>query len=201
MIAKKESLTQLARLVRTAVATNRLMSSREIVEVKRKIERVLSQLMILSIGYRSCSAMKTGIHCMYFHLPHVHIHLLLLSRHVCILASTPVIITPSLTTHQHSSMTTAATSNTTTVENSHGSSDQAGENRESSKIKSDITSSSKQRVNDQEKDYIFFTKAILEKVPLHGTHLPNHVSYTSPPWSYLLHYSHHLLSHTFVSTN
>ena len=60
MIAKKESLTQLARLVRTAVATNRLMGSREIVEAKRKIERVLSQLMILSIGYRSCSAIKTG---------------------------------------------------------------------------------------------------------------------------------------------
>ena len=65
MIGKKESLTQLARLVRTAVATNRLMSSREIVEAKRKIERVLSQLMILSIGYRSCSASKTGTSCDY----------------------------------------------------------------------------------------------------------------------------------------
>lgn len=108
MIAKKESLTQLARLVRTVVMTNRLMSSREIVEAKRKIERVLSQLMILSIGYRSCSAMKTaGINCIHFHLPHVHILLLFLSRYVCILAATypcNVIITASLTTIQHTSI-------------------------------------------------------------------------------------------------
>ncbi len=52
MIAKKEGLPQTVRTVRAAVVSNRLMSSREIVEVKRKVERVLSQLMTLSIGYR-----------------------------------------------------------------------------------------------------------------------------------------------------
>ena len=94
-------------------------------------------------------------------------------------------------------MTTAATSNTTTVKNSHGSSDQAGENKESSKIKSDITSSNKQRVNDQEKDYIFFAKAILEKVPLHGNikRFVNHVSIYLTNTK-LLHYTHHSLNHT-----
>ena len=52
MIAKKEGLPQVARTIRTAVVSRRLMNAREIVEVKRKVERVLSQLMTLSIGYR-----------------------------------------------------------------------------------------------------------------------------------------------------
>jgi hypothetical protein len=56
MVAKKEGLPQVSRTVRTAMNARRLMSAREIVEVKRKVERTLSQLMTLSIGYRSCVA-------------------------------------------------------------------------------------------------------------------------------------------------
>ena len=55
---------------------------------------------------------------------------------------------------------TSATTDTIVVDSS---SDQAREN-----TKSDITSNNKRRLNDKEKDYIFFAKAILEKVPLHG---------------------------------
>ena len=65
-------------------------------------------------------------------------------------------------------MTTAGTADTIGVESSSGSrsTDQAGANI---KTKSELTiNSEKQRLNDKEKDYIFFAKAILEKVPLHG---------------------------------
>ena len=52
MILKKEGITQILKSVK--YIKDDLMSSREIVEIKRKTERVLSQLMTLFIAYNSC---------------------------------------------------------------------------------------------------------------------------------------------------
>jgi hypothetical protein len=56
MITKKEGIAQVTRSIRSSLAANRMFSSREIVEVKRKTERVLSQLLTLLIGYATCGA-------------------------------------------------------------------------------------------------------------------------------------------------
>ena len=64
MISKKEGLSQLIKSVKSV--KNQLMSSREIVEVKRKTERVLSQLMTLLIAYKSCLQSGTEKDFLFF---------------------------------------------------------------------------------------------------------------------------------------
>ena len=64
MISKKEGLSQVIRSVKSV--KKQLMSSREIVEVKRKTERVLSQLMTLTIAYRCCVQSGTANDFIFF---------------------------------------------------------------------------------------------------------------------------------------
>ena len=64
MISKKEGLSQLIKSVGSA--KKQLMTSREIVEVKRKTERVLSQLMTLCIAYNSCLQSGTEKNFLFF---------------------------------------------------------------------------------------------------------------------------------------
>ena len=64
MISKKEGLSQVIKSVKSV--KKQLMSSREIVEVKRKTERVLSQLMTLSIAYKSSLLCGTDKDFLYF---------------------------------------------------------------------------------------------------------------------------------------
>lgn len=64
MISKKEGIAQVLKSVKSM--KDQLMSSREIVEVKRKTERVLSQLLTLSIAYNSCLMIGTETDFMFF---------------------------------------------------------------------------------------------------------------------------------------
>lgn len=64
MISKKEGINQVLKSLRSI--KSQLMSSREIVEVKRKTERVLSQLLTLLIAYNSCLLSGTEKDLLYF---------------------------------------------------------------------------------------------------------------------------------------
>jgi hypothetical protein len=64
MISKKEGINQVLKSLRSI--KNQLMSSREIVDVKRKTERVLSQLLTLLIAYNSCLLSGTEKDLLYF---------------------------------------------------------------------------------------------------------------------------------------
>ena len=64
MILKKEGITQILKSVK--YVKDDLMSSREIVEIKRKTERVLSQLMTLFIAYNSCLVSGTEKDLLFF---------------------------------------------------------------------------------------------------------------------------------------
>ena len=64
MILKKEGITQVLKSVK--YTKDELMSSREIVEIKRKTERVLSQLMTLFIAYNSCLVSGTEKDLLFF---------------------------------------------------------------------------------------------------------------------------------------
>jgi hypothetical protein len=87
MITKKEGFNQWRSLILNADA-DIIMPQREIVDVKRKTERVLSQLMTLCVAYRCCEKLGNERDLIYFSkalLEKVPIHdrhfaLLLLSR-------------------------------------------------------------------------------------------------------------------------
>jgi hypothetical protein len=64
MISKKEGINQVLKSLKSI--KSQLMSSREIVEVKRKTERVLSQLLTLLIAYNSCLLSGTEKDLLYF---------------------------------------------------------------------------------------------------------------------------------------
>jgi hypothetical protein len=64
MISKKEGINQVLKSLKSI--KSQLMSSREIVDVKRKTERVLSQLLTLLIAYNSCLLSGTEKDLLYF---------------------------------------------------------------------------------------------------------------------------------------
>lgn len=64
MISKKEGINQVLKSLKSI--KSQLMSSREIVEVKRKTERALSQLLTLLIAYNSCLLSGTEKDLLYF---------------------------------------------------------------------------------------------------------------------------------------